>query len=113
MIDLPQEPKAKETKKELKYLQKTSEDDNVYSIEQQRIFGENVSPIKTETHEKSTEDQSFVPYKLPSRNLSETGTKIKKLNTKVEAIKGPMLPASEIHAGIESYPGAISLLPLN
>ena len=28
-------------------------------------------------------------------------------------MKGPMIPTSEMEAGIESYPGAISLLPLN
>ena len=71
-----------------------------------------MSPEKTETHEKSTEDQSIIPVKLPSKKYSEGG-KTKKLSTKTEVRKVQMIPTSEMEAGIESYPGTISLLPLN
>ena len=71
-----------------------------------------MSPEKTETHEKSTEDQSIIPVKLSSKKYSEGG-KTKKLSTKTEVRKVQMIPTSEMEAGIESYPGTISLLPLN
>lgn len=61
------------------------------------------SPLKT--------SRSFQLDSRPGSSVKRR--RLNKLSNKTDTRKPQMIPASEMEAGIESYPGAISLLPLN
>jgi hypothetical protein len=108
IIDLPKEEPFKEDTK-LKYL------DEVEENEPSVLSSTYVFPLKTETHDKSTEDQSIMGPKFSSKILSENPSGLKKIKTTSEKLENKKMHAITMNGKprLENFPGAISLLPLN
>jgi hypothetical protein len=77
------------------------------------VVSSQVSPDKTEMHDKSTEDQSIVHPKFSTKIFDERLDPPKKLKTISEKILIKKLPSPLNRNELEGFGGAISLLPLN
>jgi hypothetical protein len=108
ITDLPKEEPYKEDTK-LKYL------NEIEKIEPYVLSSPYVFPLKTETNDKSTEDQSIMGPKFSSKILSENPSGLKKIKTTSEKLENKKMHAITMNEKprLENFPGAISLLPLN
>lgn len=67
----------------------------------------------TETHDKSTEDQTSLNKNFPLNKFSRVNSNVDKIDNKSDLKKIPTFPKQDMEFGIQGFNGAISLLPLN
>lgn len=118
ITNVPVEEPKSETKSKIMYLSNQEEEKSdlkeiMISNNELPMMPSQVSPMKTETHEKSTEDQSIVQPKFSSKIFNEKFDPPKKLKTTSEKIITKKLPSPLNRDELEGFGGAISLLPLN